>query len=191
MIYFRCSLSHHEVVPSELSDWEPPHPGVALNTVTHGEHRIVGVCGQWDMGIPDGPWEPHSAGWEACKVREPNLDDLVRLNSKWQCHTVACDGRDWFLPAVWKHDGKRAFKVSYGGPDFLPKLTPEQERIEAIAAAIKGDDGSDMSLRARWAAALISLTYSLSPQTISMCDFLSEDLIDHTLCAAIGYGKAS
>lgn len=189
MLYFRTPLANPDLVPPELAGWEPPRPEVALNTVQHGEHRIVGICSQWDLGVPEGPWSAHVMGWQVCKIREPEPLDHVRMKSKWPCITVDIDGKPWFLPAILDANGKRLYKVAYGGADFLPILTPEQERIEAIVHAIRADESADMPVKARWAAALLGLTYHMSPTTIGMCSFLSEDLINATLKVAVGHGQ--
>lgn len=190
MIYFRTPLATPDLVPAELAGWEPPRPEVALNTVQHGDHRIVGICGQWDVGVPQGPWQAHTPGWQVCKIRDIEPLDYVRLKSPWPCITVEIDGKPWFLPAIVDANGKRLFKVAYGGSDFLPVLTPEQERVEAIVHAVRGGD-ADMSVKARWAANLLGLTYHLSPATIGLCGFLSEDLIETTLAVAVGYGQGA
>lgn len=101
--------------------------------------------------------------------------------------------RIWFAPCVLDKDGSRRFRTAYG-PDFLPALTPVQERCEAIANAARSaliaahcDDAPiPIKQACAWAAELLSAVNHITPDIIGALRLLDDALIGGVLYRAAG-----
>jgi hypothetical protein len=98
-------------------------------------------------------------------------------------------GRPWYAPAILTAAGDRDFAVAYGR-DWLPALTPEQTRAEAIAqaarAAFIGAEGPSMPVCCQWAAELLCVTHHLTPEVVAALAILDDVLVVQVLAAATG-----
>ena len=194
MLYYRTHASRTGERPADLAGWLPPTPDVQISENVVGEHHVFGVVPPMVFAPPSDGWQAIAAGWEVALVGEFNPMWLAKRSSTFPIRIVELEGHSWFMPTVLTADGERAFKVTYGGPEFLPQLTAEQSSAMTLAREIRTahDAGTlpGMSVRARWAAALLPLAYHLSVKTASAIG-LHEDVIAATLAVAGGYHATS
>jgi hypothetical protein len=101
--------------------------------------------------------------------------------------------RIWFTPCVLDKDGSRRFRTAYGA-DFLPALTPMQERCEAIANAARSAliaahcDNVPIPMRqaCAWAGELLSAVNHVTPAILGSLRLLDDALIGGVLYRAAG-----
>ncbi len=97
--------------------------------------------------------------------------------------------RWWACPVILDADGRRAFRVAYGD-NWMPALTPEQERAEAIArearAALTGGQDPGTAVGCQWAAELLAMTHHLHPRVIAALHLMDDMLMAETLTIAAG-----
>lgn len=156
-----------------------------------GDGRLWGVGDAYCLGIPQGmPTEPIADGWSACVVSDAEVHRLRRAQL-W-CDTgsvLDIHGREWAVPIIRTPEGARAFRVAYGR-DWLPALTPEQTRAEAIvdaaSDALRAGGGIDMPVACQWAAELLCMSSHLSPETIAALRLADEMVVLQTLAMACG-----
>lgn len=190
MLYYRTHASRAGEQPTELVGWRPPHADPQLAEQIVGGHRVLGIVPQFVFNPPQSGWVRIDSGWEVATDGDFNPLWHARMASKWAVVPTTIDNITWLLPVVLTADGTRAFKVSYGGPNFNAILTAEQQialdMAQEIRAAKLANDLPDYPVRAAWAARLIGLTYHLSPTTLGVLG-MGEELIDATLAVAGGY----
>jgi len=82
---------------------------------------------------PTAKWLPIGGGIRAVLLKGFDPRSLA-IDQQWCPTTHAADlqCRLWRVPCVLSQSGDRQFRTSYG-PDFLPALTPEQAKAEAVA----------------------------------------------------------
>lgn len=189
MFYYRTHSSRAGERPPELDGWVSPSQDANLNEQTIGEYRIVGITPPFIFNPPVSGWVKLAHGWEVASVGAFCATNHAKVSSTFEGIPVILD-QPWLLPVILTDKGTRAFKVMYGGADFLPMMTAEQSAALAAAIEIRTchDSGKwpDMSVKARWAAAIIGLTYCVSPTSLGLVG-LSEDLIETTLAVAGGF----
>lgn len=133
-------------------------------------------------------------GYEMVVLKDFDPRPLA-INQRWCPTTVVADlhARVWVVPMVLSQHGDRKFSTAYGG-DFLPLLTPVQDKCEKVAhaarsaliAAANGEQAVPMSMAARWAAELISAVNHVTPQVLAFAGLLDDALIGGTLYQATG-----
>ena len=190
MLYYRTHASRAGESPPEMVGWTPPHAGVQLSEQVIGESRVLAAVPPFVFAAPETGWTKLCQGWEVANVGVFTPLWHAKMSSKFPCAPIEVDGATWLIPRVLNESGTRAFKVVYGGPDFAPRLTLEQQDALDIAREIRTchDAGvwPEMPVKATWAARLLGLTYHLSPTTIGIVG-IPEDLIDAVLGIAGGY----
>jgi len=162
-------------------------------------HRRASAGGElWMRGdavcLSDaGPWRPISDGYEVAGPVEA-AEDYEREPTWFSVERVAdMAGREWAVPRILDASGNRAFRVGYGA-DFLPELTAEQTYIleiakaarDAIAASTSGTQDAGVQVACRWAASLLSVSYSLPIEAIAGLRILDDVLVIATISASIG-----
>lgn len=192
MLYYRTHASRPERRPPELEGWAGGVAAYEMAENQHGEHRVIGIVQPLQFAPPEQGWTPIGNGWDVCLVGEFLPAVMANQKSPWKVQTEQHGGNAWFFPIILHPNGSRAFEVRYGGLDFLPMLSEQQAAMVALAGEVKTcmDSGNwpDMSVRARWAARLLSLPYHLSPATIAAAGILTEGIIAGALMTAVGHG---
>ncbi len=183
MLAWRSKSGGVPIVPVALDGWEPRGANAQL---VHRESEGGHIVGVGDPLIWNNPrrWELLSDNWSVALVPgvpfEPRL--LTRLQG-WADVAEVQDmqRRTWHAPCIRRKGGGRAFRVAYGR-DWLPALTPEQERAEAICAAVVEaiEQETPMSVACQWAAELLSLTHHVTPEALA-----AVALIDDTLALEV------
>lgn len=190
MLYYRTHASRTGETPAELLGWKPPVADVQISENVVGEHRVLGLVPPMVFAPPAAGWLPIGQGWEIVLVGGFNPIHLAKRSSTFPVAVVTVGEHTWFFPKVLTDDGERAFKVTYGGPEFMPQLTSEQTLALALASEIRTAHAActlpEMSVQARWAAGLLPLTYHLSSKTIGAIG-IHEDIIAAVLAVAGGY----
>ena len=149
-----------------------------------GKHRWWGIQHAHLIG-PRTDWIDLDDGWQVAVV-DKITPQTFRRDLRW-CRTVTVEdtaGRAWAAPVILSEAGDRIILVAYGR-DFLPVLTPAQERAAAIATAARQQllaaqemgDGIDFTVGARWTAELLSLTHHISMETLAALHLIDEALI--------------
>jgi hypothetical protein len=140
----------------------------------------------WAIGDPllVGPqrsWIDIADGWDGCVL--PPLDpailvrrQLVETYEMAECKDLS--GRRWFVPILLDESGRRAFRVQRGR-DWLPALTPEQDRCLAIAHEIRDCSELPVEIACQYAAECISLANHVSPLVMAALGLMDD-------CLAIG-----
>jgi hypothetical protein len=143
---------------------------------------------------PDAKWVPIGGGIKAAILKGFDPSALA-IDQQWCPTTFASDlkGRSWVVPCVLSSSGDRQFRTSYG-PDFLPALTPEQAKAEAVAkaaraalvASVADNTGLPMQLACRWSAELLATVNHISVDVVAGLGLLDDALVAATLYAASG-----
>ena len=174
--------------PEWIAEWQPVAGHALCHRDTEAGH-IVGV-GDPLLFRPAARWFEVDQDWEAALVgKEPNPGVLARS-------VIWCDVRPvqdlaervWMAPVILTEKGERAFRVSYGS-NWLPSLTPAQERAEKIAKAARdalAGGGANMAVACQWAAELLCVTYHLHVNVISNLALLDDRLVPEVLGVAAG-----
>lgn len=190
MLYYRTSMGQGSTRPPELLGYASTG-GADLHEATVDGWRVLGVTPALRFDPPADGWEPlaGAAGWQIVSKGPFNPNAHIRTSSRWMVAAAEAGGQRWAVPHVLTPEGLRSFKVAYGGPDFAPQLTAEQQAALALATeirtAITANALPDIPTRARWAARLLPLVYCLSEGSLALLG-MSEDLIDSTLRVAAG-----
>lgn len=180
--------SQQPVVPPWLADFAPIDGSpVALCHLDTDRGHLVGLADPVLFAPPpERAFLDLEDGWQVAQVgaAEPVL--LAR-RPRW-CRTVPVEssaGETWRAPVILGADLARAFIVRYAGRDFLPALTPEQERCEAVAHAAAGAVEIDMGPEAcQWAAILLAAANHVPPLAFAICGILDGQLVAETLAAS-------
>lgn len=182
--------SQQPVTPPWL-DGFAPWPGTQ---VVHRDTALGHLVGVGDPIVFECPpariFSDLDDGWRVA-LAGPLDPALIYRNPSW-CRTaevVDLLGRTWRAPIILDGDGERDFLVRYGGKDFLPVLSEEQARCEAMAQAarVAVPAGIEMGPEAcRWAAVLLSATYAVPPEAIAALAILDAGLVIGCLAAATG-----
>ena len=174
--------------PEWIAEWQPVTGHALCHRDTEAGH-IVGVADPL-LFKPAARWFEVDQDWEAALVgKEPNPGVLARS-------VIWCDVRPvqdlaervWMAPVILTEKGERAFRVSYGS-NWLPSLTPAQERAEKIAKAARdalAGGGANMAVACQWAAELLCVTYHLHVNVISNLALLDDRLVPEVLGVAAG-----
>lgn len=143
---------------------------------------------------PTAKWLPIGGGVRVVLLKGFDPRALA-VSQQWCPVTLAADlqGRVWPVPCVLSQSGDRQFRTSYG-PDFLPALTPEQAKAEAVAkaarsaliASVADQTGLPMQLACRWAAELLATVNHVSVDVIAGLGLLDDALVAAVLYAAAG-----
>lgn len=191
MLYYRTKAGAGGGRPPELGEYTSPGPGMDLQECVVDGHRVLGVAAPFQFAPPAAGWVPldGSPGWQVVAEGDFEPRSHIKVRTPWKLAVVDVQGVRWAVPHVLTPDGSRAFSVRYGGPDFGPVLTEEQDRAMRLATeirtAIQAETLPDMPIRARWAARLLPLVYCLSEGSLAVLG-MSEDLIDNVLHVAAG-----
>jgi len=193
--YLRPFVSAPEV-PPWLEGWEG-RPGVALCHRDTDQGHIVAVGNPLLLDVPKRGWlEGEAFGWKVGRLGKTIEPAHLARSVPWVIDTTPVadmSGRQWAVPIILGPAGTRAFRVAYG-TNWLPALTPEQERAEAIATEARGallsigeaGGGSiDLAVACQWAAELLCLTHHLTPEVIQVLNLLDDVLVVSVLRAAV------
>jgi hypothetical protein len=175
--------------PEWLAGWTP----VAGHGVCHRDTErghVVGVADPLLFSPPPRGWFDIDQDWEAAPLGPINPGVLAR-DLLWCDSRPAQDlaERCWMAPVILTAGGERAYRVAYG-PNWLPALTPAQDRAEKIARAARealAGGGADMAVACQWAAELLCITYHLHVSVIAHLALLDERLVPEVLGVAAGY----
>ena len=182
MILYRQATAQ-PVVPAWLEDAE----GVVHRCTEAG--GVVGIGDPLYFNPPERGWKPIGDGWETALVGKLDPALLTRRQRFYDLRPVEdLTGRQWMAPVILREDGERAFRFAYGA-DWLPALTPEQERAEAIAKAARagimgGGDGVPWQAACQWAAELLCLTAHITPMAFAAHALVDDMLVPSVLSAA-------
>lgn len=180
MIRFRDTLNRPQPPP-----WLEGAANLNRRPARDGE---LWACGDALYLTDAGPWRDIGDGYQVAGPAD-NPDDYRRADTWAQFGTVIdLRGREWAVPSVIDIAGERLFSVAYG-PDFLPELTPQQERMMAVARAArdaltaggKGTQDVDMRLACQWAAEFLCVAYHWSVPTVAGLGILDDALVIGTL----------
>jgi hypothetical protein len=144
----------------------------------------------WLVGDHPGDWIALDDGWRCRLVGE--LDPLVLRRHQHWCDTapaVDLQGRRWCTPVILADDGQPIFRVTYGGDDFLPQLTPEQTQAKEIALAARQalkTGGIEGAHAKRWAARLLEIANHISVQVIARTGLMDDVLVLSALSPVTG-----
>jgi hypothetical protein len=147
-----------------------------------GQHGTSWHCGEAATLSQDAPWCDLGDGYGISgQFETDDIDALARMHIPYQTSTEAdLRGNEWQCPVIIDEDGQRAFAVAYGD-DWLPALTPEQERVLAMAQEARGIllDKREADKRAglAWAAEFLCLVYHLTPRIIAKTRILDDALM--------------
>lgn len=191
IIYLDTEKAAGPSCPEWLEGWQPVY-GHGLCHRDSDKGHLVGVCDPLLFSPPNNSrqWRDVDSRWKCAQIgREVNHGVLAR-------DVLWCDVRPvkdlkeqaWMAPVILTEQGTRAFRVSYGA-NWLPELTPEQDRAERIAEAARdamSGGGADMAVACQWAAELLSVTYHLHPQVFAALALLDDLLVPEVLGAACG-----
>ncbi len=183
--------SQQPITPPWLVDFAPA-PGSAVclcrRETEHG--HLVGIG---DPLIIDCPpmriFAEVGDGWQAAVLGAVGAEHLAR-RPRW-CRTgsvTSLSGETWQAPVILGPEGERAFLVRYAGRDFLPVLTPEQERCELVAEAARAaiPSGIDMGPEAcQWASVLLAAANHISAEAIAELGLLDGQLVAEVLATAL------
>lgn len=161
--------------------------------------HLYGIGDRYLLGPGDAAtrWDPVGDGYDVRLV--PPLYPAAFLRPQLWCDMLPAkdlERRLWAAPVILTRQGERAFRVAYG-PDYLPALSPTQDRALAVArearlllqeSAKRG--GLDSTLAARYTAELLSRTHFLAPAVIGALRLLDDALILDTLAIAAGFRYA-
>jgi hypothetical protein len=176
MLVWRSQSGGVPILPTCLIGWEPRAGATLVHRETDKGH-IVGV-GDPLVWTEPRRWVEIEDGWSVALVPGITFDPrhLVRLQG-WADVLEVCDmqRRAWHAPVIRRKGGGRAFRVAYG-KDWLPALTPEQERAEEIcrAALDAANLETPMSVACQWAAELLSMTHHLTPSALAALALVDE-----------------
>jgi hypothetical protein len=188
VIYYRSKLGTVGL-PPELVAYTSVGPGCDLHDQTVNDHRVVGITPPFRFDPPADGWVRLDDTWQVVAHGEHNSVAHLRAASPWLVQPI---GERWGAPPVLTAAGERAFRVKYGGPTFLPMLTPEQQAALTLAQEVRrahAVEMPEMGVQAIWAATFLGLIYHLSPTTLGLIG-LPEDVITDTLLVAAGlYGQ--
>lgn len=180
--------SHQPIVPPWLADFEPvAGSSVALCHLDTDRGHLVGIADPVCFAAPpERAFVDLDDGWQVAQVgaAEPAL---IARRPRW-CRTVAIQslsGEAWRAPIILGTGRERAFIVRYGGRDFLPLLTPQQERCEAVARAAADAVELDMGPEAcQWAAVLLEAANHVPAVALAVLGLLDGQLVAETVAAA-------
>lgn len=174
-------------VPPWLEGWESDAPGIGVCSRETEDGTIYGVADPLLFNLPARrAWEPLGDNWQAIMVGTLDPRPLAR-GQRWADTRPVVDmqGRTWLAPRILGEDGTRAFRVAYGGPDFLPTPTPIQLRCfdvaQAARAEVEGGGLSDIGISARWASILLASVMHIPEAAFSVFSLPDEFLIIGTL----------
>jgi hypothetical protein len=182
--------------------------GKSVAVITYLDTTHTSACPPWLVGAQSIATAegPHGRLWGAgdpwllrCTMADPEMD------GDWRCrwdgvpeqlrkHLWAepvpvedLQGRKWRAPKILTSSGERAFSVAYGR-DWLPALTPAQERALAIAKAAKtafdGADYPDQPTCCQWAAELLTVCHHIPVDAVGACAIMDDALVIKILAAA-------
>lgn len=188
----------HSDAPAELVGFRAVVDDIAVCHGYDGEGHVVGLCSPilWQPADPAAVWTPTCDGWEVASDGRP-FTPMHHARSRAFCKVVLvqdAEGRDWAAPVILTAGGARAFPVAYGGPELLPRLTPDQERAMRIAneartllqAAVEGGPALQSEQIVPWAAWALTLTHHLSVPTIGALGIIDELLAQRVLAVMAG-----
>ncbi len=175
-------------VPPWLADFKPPASSMVQlcrRDTRHG--HLVGIGNPLLFAEP--PLEDFHElddGWRVAQVGDVDPLQILRRQEWCQSRRIeSLEGRRWQAPVILDADGERAFLVAYAGRDFLPRLTPMQERCEEVAKVarqmILAGGGIDMQPACRWAAVLLSSTHHASPDCFAELGLIDDRVALGTL----------
>lgn len=180
-----------------LSRGHSPTPPPWLLGADDVAHTMCADGSLFGVGHPallgsSGPWRDCGEGWACAGSQDPRELRRARL---W-CDVVdGVDqaGRWWSFPVILDREGRRSIRVAYG-KDWLPALTPEQERAEAIAkearAVLTGGQDPGPQVGCQWTAELLSITHHISPGVCQALHFIDDMLLAQALTIAAGLHDA-
>ncbi len=197
MIAYLNTSSHGVPVhPAWLEGWEPSRD--TMLALCHRDIPLGHMVGVGDPltfapPLPNNPWKPLDEGWNAVLLGKTLDPEPLARTQLWfdVAPTVDLHRRQWMAPRILTEDGRRAFRVSYGS-NWLPALTPEQERAEEIAHAAReelkagNNSGLEMPVACQWCAEFLSLVYHLSPGVFSALALVDDVLAVGVLTVATG-----
>lgn len=193
MIYYRTHASRtDDRRPPELADWVSPGEDACLSENVIGEYRYVAVTPPMVFNPPlDAAWVPVAPGWEMAVAGDTVLNHLARTACKFKVAVATVNGNDWIIPHILDQKGNRFFTIVYGGDDFKPMLTDQQQELLALAQEVRvcheTKNWPEVSTKAKWAAKFLSVPYCMSIKTIGQLAILDDELIDAVLMTACGY----
>lgn len=167
---------------------------------------LVAAGDPWRLALrEDQEWHELEDGWEVCLDGEPEQELLLRsapgLSS---IEVIDANERTWLVPAVLTPDGRPAMPMRLGivGHDLVDgqrvprwdrRPTPAQQRLIAIATAVRGelDAGTFRDLPAATAAEmtgqLLAATYHLTPSVVGALSLLDDRICIRALLACAGH----
>lgn len=174
-------------------DWLVGAPDLVVRESVGGRYWAIGeayLCGPQERN----KWVDVGDGFSATIVGALDARPLTRAQ-RW-CETVCgpdLQSRLWTIPTPLALDGSRTFRVAYGA-DYLPALTPEQQRTEDIARAARGaliaagcnDEPLPMRIACAWTAELLSITNYVTPKVLGELGLIDDVLVAATLYASGG-----
>lgn len=161
--------------------------------------RWWGIGSPWLLGEqPTAAWHDLPDGWRCCQLPE---DDGHRappapVRRQLWCDTgMAVDlvGRVWAAPRILAPDGSVIYRFAYG-LDWLPLLTPDQQRADDVAKAARaallaakaGGPQPDVRTCCQWAAELLSRTHHIEVPVLAVEGLIDDNLVTSTLSMSTG-----
>lgn len=182
--------SQNPVTPACLDGFEPIGDTQVMRRDSERGHFVaIGDPLYFDIP-PARAFKPLGDGWSV--AIHGKLDPtLLFRRPTWIRTEAICDlaGRVWMSPIVLNDAGERDFLVNFGGKDFMPMLTEDQERCLGIARAARVaiPSGLEVSqVACHWAAVLLAVTNAISVEAVAELALLDAGLVAQVLSKASG-----
>lgn len=177
-----------------LRDCPPPGMADAVNL----QRREDGKGRLWCAGdplrldsAPDRLWIDLEDGWQVRMTKEGPEPETLAYGHPWADSVDVQDGlgRVWKCPRILDASGERIFRVRYGGKQWLPILTEEQEGVEAMARATRAALIAESAPReaiCTWAEVFLRVLHPIPPGVIAALGLLDDLLTVESLKVAVG-----
>lgn len=164
-----------------------------LQCTAHRDGALWGIGDPMGLYVEGGKWFDLADDYRVSGSQDPR--EIARA-SAWYDRALAVDGSGqwWSVPRILNANGTRAFRVRYGA-DWMPALSPEQVRAEAIAkearAALTGGGDLSVPVACQWSAEMLSIASHITPEIIAAMGIMDDVLMAQVLALACGVAEVA